>query len=292
MKDQTKLVSRIRACVRWGLRLVRNLLELVAGRDQRFLLVTPPLWHRQVVLDLGRRRTIPLHTRDLIDIEVIIQVFISHDYGLHRLARGEELRAHYRSILAGGTIPLILDCGANSGMAARYFAETYPAAKICCIEPDADNLALARRNNSATPVDFLLAGVGGQDGRASFIDPGGGHWAYRVEECADGSTEILSIDSLLQRYQPGEYTPFIVKMDIEGSEASVFDQEADWLDRVPLLIVELHDWMLPRRGNSRSFLAQVAKRDRDFVYLGENVFSIANHMPDARSPTAPCVSAG
>jgi hypothetical protein len=70
--------------------------------------------------------------------------------------------------------------------------------------------------------------------------------------------------------------PFIAKIDIEGGEAELFAAETGWVDQFPLLIVELHDWLLPRAGTSRSFLRCVAGLDRDFVYLGENVFSIAN----------------
>lgn len=46
----------------------------------------------------------------------------------------------------------------------------------------------------------------------------------------------------------------------------------------PLMIVELHDWMLPRTANSANFLKAVAARNRDFVFRGENVFSIRNPL--------------
>jgi len=38
----------------------------------------------------------------------------------------------------------------------------------------------------------------------------------------------------------------------------------------------LHDWLLPGQGTSRSFLKCMAALDRDFVHIGENVFSIRN----------------
>jgi hypothetical protein len=49
-----------------------------------------------------------------------------------------------------------------------------------------------------------------------------------------------------------------------------------WIDRFPLLVIELHDWLLPGQSTSRNFLREIALRDRDFVYRGENIFSIAN----------------
>jgi len=70
--------------------------------------------------------------------------------------------------------------------------------------------------------------------------------------------------------------PFIAKIDIEGGEADLFTPPTDWVDQFPLMIVELHDWLMPGQGTSRTFLQCVAGRDRDFVHIGENVFSIRN----------------
>ena len=72
------------------------------------------------------------------------------------------------------------------------------------------------------------------------------------------------------------YTPFLAKIDIEGAEADLFSRDTDWIDQFPLIIVELHDWLLPKQGTSRNFLRCIAARNRDFVYLGENIFSIRN----------------
>jgi hypothetical protein len=38
----------------------------------------------------------------------------------------------------------------------------------------------------------------------------------------------------------------------------------------------LHDWMLPGKGSALPFLRCVSALDRDFLYSGENVFSIDN----------------
>ena len=48
-----------------------------------------------------------------------------------------------------------------------------------------------------------------------------------------------------------------------------------WMNRTPIIIIELHDWMLPGEGTSLPFLKQVAQLDREFIYIGENVFSIS-----------------
>ena len=89
---------------------------------------------------------------------------------------------------------------------------------------------------------------------------------------------------LFQQYSEPPFSPFLVKMDIEGGEREVFNAEVDWVQRVPLIMIELHDWLLPGQGTSRPFLRCVSKLDRDFVYLGETVFSIDNSLGRDSSP--------
>ena len=72
--------------------------------------------------------------------------------------------------------------------------------------------------------------------------------------------------------------PFIVKLDVEGAEKDVFSGNTEWVARTPLIIVELHDWLMPRQGGATPFLRCISALDRDFVFIGENVFSIANDL--------------
>jgi hypothetical protein len=83
------------------------------------------------------------------------------------------------------------------------------------------------------------------------------------------------VPELLQQYpMSAGFLPFMIKVDIEGYESVLFEENVDWIDAFPLMTIELHDWALPGQGTSKNFLKAIAGRDRDFVYLGENVFSI------------------
>jgi hypothetical protein len=110
----------------------------------------------------------------------------------------------------------------------------------------------------------------------NLVDPGIGAWGYRVEERTDGGIRMMSINSLVGAPEHQMCEPFIVKIDIEGFERELFSKNTDWVDRFAVLIIELHDWMLPKERSSGNFLSTIAKLDRDFVYVGENVFSISN----------------
>jgi hypothetical protein len=47
---------------------------------------------------------------------------------------------------------------------------------------------------------------------------------------------------------------------------------------MPIVIVELHDWMLPGQAVARNFLRAISVLDFDFVHVGENVFCFNNEL--------------
>lgn len=195
------------------------------------------------------------------DLGVIAQMFESQDYSLGRLRRGAELHALYEALVQSGERPLILDAGANIGASAVFFGVHFPRAHIVALEPAADNFELLRANTAGLDVDARCAAIGAHDGTGVAV-----HAASRLisEKLAAG------------------YQPYIAKIDIEGGEQELFSRDTGWADGFALLIIELHDWLLPRAGSARNFLRWAAERDRDFVYIGENIFSIANEWTAGR----------
>jgi FkbM family methyltransferase len=235
-----------------------------------------PLFCRQTIYDRLNKKLLHVKARDLIDLDVIGQIFCDNDYGFEKFQRRGDISKYYHALVSDNSVPLIVDCGANSGMATKFFAETYPNAHIVAIEPDRKNFELAQQNNLGGNVTFILAGVGHSEDRGDIVDPKLGHWAYRIDTNANGSTEIVSINKILSE-RCGEFAkPFIVKIDIEGFESNLFLKNTEWIEKFPVLIIELHDWMLPKTANSNNFLKKIAQLDRDFIYVGENVFSISN----------------
>jgi hypothetical protein len=69
-----------------------------------------------------------------------------------------------------------------------------------------------------------------------------------------------------------------VKIDIEGAEADVFARNTDWLKRTPVVMIELHDWLFPKKQTAAAFLRCIADEPRDFIGAGENVISIAHNL--------------
>jgi FkbM family methyltransferase len=260
----------------WLSSLAKRSVGLMMGSTTRFVIITPPFLKRQLVYDARQRRLINCEVRDLTDYRILRQIFLHHDYDIEKSARADDIRRAYRAIIESGKTPLIVDCGGHIGLGTRYFCETYKEAFVVCIEPNESNLDVAKKNNRPGRADLLLAGVGSSRSRGSLQDPGIGSWGYRIEDSENGSIDVLTIEDVLKRYDPSQFSPFIIKIDIEGYESNLFADHTDWMDLFPMIVIELHDWMFPGQANSRNFLYQVSARNRDFVFDRENVFTVSN----------------
>lgn len=270
--------SSKKSFLNWIIKFSRRFIAIFLFRSKsRFIVLTPPIFSKQKIYDHQNRKIVSLSIRDEIDVLVMEQIFVDHDYNLGRLARHSELLGRYQRIIDSGKTPLVIDCGANSGMATLYFKETFPLTHIVSVEPDPSNMRLAKINSKGYEnITYIFGGVGNDLCRAELVDPGQGNWSQRVELKQSGGVEIFSLNSIVERFPDDSFEPFIIKIDIEGFEHNLFEKNTDWVDKFPLLIIELHDWMLPKLASSRNFLKVIANKNRDFIFIGENVFSISN----------------
>lgn len=203
------------------------------------------------------------------DMACMRDVFSKGEYDTRKLVRHTDIAAAYRDD------SLILDLGANAGYTALYFASQWPRARIVAVEPDEDNYSMLVKNTTGLSVSPVRAAMG-KDGWATLSDPGLGRVGLQTNMVGgevQGAVRSLSVPTLLERHRT--LRPFICKVDIEGAESDLFEN-ASWIDEFPVLIVELHDWLLPKGRRARSFLEAVACRDRDFVLFGHNVISVRN----------------
>jgi len=216
------------------------------------------------------------------DEQVVKDVFQQQQYNLNRLRRAPELVEFAKAQERKGRRPLIVDAGANIGASALYFVLTFPNACVVAIEPDRGNHHLLSKNTQGLHVKAYHAAVCSTKGRMNVFDPGEGHWGYRTRpieagETAAGSVPSLRINDLYDEYGH-DYFPFIVKVDIEGAERDLFAEATEWVAKTPVVIVELHDWLLPKQGIAQPFLKCISNLNRDFVQIGEDAFSIANDL--------------
>lgn len=229
-----------------------------AGRFRKDSLVTLQL------RDLGRIR---IRSRDS-DMSCLRQVFTNEQYRMGGPFE-ERTRSAYERILAEGSVPVIVDAGANIGAASLWFARAYREAIVIAVEPESGNFNLLRDNVAAIPkIRPMQAAIGGTSGFVRVSKPPHCSAGCRTERAEDG-VPMLTIAEAAALVENGRL--FIVKIDIEGAEKDVFEHDAAWIDDAQTIIVEPHDWMMPKAGTSQPFLRALSARDFDLLIMHENL---------------------
>lgn len=241
------------------------------------IIITPPPLPLQIILT--HHGPVRARIRSYFDWASLYEIFGSKEYDTKGFRHDEKLQAVYESMLKAGEVPLIIDGGCNVGFASLFFKMKYPKAVIIGVEPVVDNAELARRNlEGFQDVEVLTAAVSHSTGVLYVSDPGLGNNAFRTSVAAEGdhlSVPSLSIDDILA--QRKDCKPFIMKLDIEGFEKSLFETNTSWVDKFDVIMVETHDWMLPGEAISRPLMKVLGEHDRDLIFKGENLFSVKNY---------------
>jgi FkbM family methyltransferase len=219
---------------------------------------------------------------DTSDGPMLQQIFVQNEYNFDHLARYPELKDYYDRKSAQGKRGLIVDGGANIGASAVAFALGWSGSRVTAIEPDKGNFKLLTSNTGGLSITCVHGALAASPGKAKVVDIGHGEWAYQTQrvtdaEAEDDSVPYITIDEIF-RNNAKRCFPFIVKIDIEGAEADVYSANTDWIAATPLIVVEPHDWLMPKAGTSRAFLRCLAEHDRDFLICGENICSISNQL--------------
>ncbi|MGO8791718.1 MAG: FkbM family methyltransferase [Terriglobia bacterium] len=143
---------------------------------------------------------------------------------------------------------IIVDAGANIGMASIYFANRYPEAKIIAIEPEASNFAALARNVRPYPAIIPIhAALWNRDGEICVTQPdpatgARGNWAFVTREGDGANVRAITMTTLMKEMQIEAVD--VLKIDVEGAEREVFES-ADWIRNVRCLMIELHDRLRP-----------------------------------------------
>lgn len=215
---------------------------------------------------------------------VLGQIFTDQSYNLSTVKRIGEITELYFSILKSGREPCIVDAGANIGASSVYFALMMKGARVISIEPDEQNFTLLTKNVDGLNVTAVRAALT-SDGRSCEVnDIGNAEWGMVTSLLSEGNqvsaghqVQVVpgtTINDIFKEFPSA--LPFIVKIDIEGAEEEVFSKNAEWIRKVPLLIVEPHDWLFPGRGTMVNFFRKLSELNFDIEVSGENILVINN----------------
>lgn len=182
------------------------------------------------------------------DLAILDEVIIDRGYGF----------------ALNATPSVILDIGANIGLATLWFKHRYPDARIIAMEPDPESFALLERNTRHIQgVERVNAALTAIDGSIGLERGGLNPSAFHVRPLQPGErgVEAISMPSLLARLNLTAVD--LLKLDIEGAEKEVFEaHDIGWMEKVDVIAVELHDRMKP--GCGHAFFGAAARSPRNY----------------------------
>jgi FkbM family methyltransferase len=179
------------------------------------------------------------------DVEVYRDTFLKQEYD-------------YPTIFSPRTI---VDVGANCGMTSVFYANRYPAATVVAVEPEASNYAALVRNTRSYPnITPVHGALWSADGQVEVFPPWPrwkqwGKWGFRIRK--GKGCRAFTLTTLMR--EAGMETVDILKIDVEGAEREIFSS-CDWMDKVRLLAIELHDRETPGCSDAVNAVASQHQR--------------------------------
>ena len=184
-----------------------------------------------IKLAIGEKpRHLTLRTGRIGDLFVLYEILA---WGAYRISE---------KVVTPHQVTTIIDCGANIGVTALFFASKYPNAKIYSIEPDPSSFSILKLNAAQEPKIIPIHGciVAGQAETAKF-ETYGPAWRRKLsvaESSKSISVPSMTLDDLIEDYSIEQID--LIKMDIEGAERAVLSA-GNYLARTQSIVAELHD---------------------------------------------------
>ncbi len=259
--------------------ILRNLFK-----SYNFIILTPRfvsiLIKKVFIFDKNDKCIFYQNIRNYYDLLTVHEIFASEDYNLKKLSHWSNIYKIYSSILEKGKKPIIIDCGSNIGSSSKYFEKIFDQAFISMVEPDKINLEYSKKNISVNNKDFLNNVISCENKDFTFNNNFEDNRSYRVDDLGQNQIKGVTVEDIL-KLQDKNYEPFLIKIDIEGFEKNLFEKNYQWMDLFKVIIIEIHDWMLPNQSNSSNFINAMSESikkgvKRDLIISGENLISIKN----------------
>ncbi|MDD4251013.1 MAG: FkbM family methyltransferase [Candidatus ainarchaeum sp.] len=166
---------------------------------------------------------------------------------------------------------IIIDAGANVGYSAIFFARKFKDAKIYAIEPEKSNFEVLIKNTKKYKnIKSFNFALWDKNTKINLIETSFGKCGFVTEKIKSKKSTFvksLTINKLIKDNNIDVID--ILKIDIEGSEKEIFSKNFDWLSKVKLIFIELHENIRP--GCTKNFLKAISNYDCKIDKIGENL---------------------
>ena len=246
-------------------------------KKKRFLILNPNLslfGIRKILIYDKKIRTFFTHTiRNNFDLITIEEVYYYECYKIDDFKFFNNILKKIEKKKL-----LIVDCGSNIGCSTNYFINTFKNAKVISIEPDEDNFFLLKQNVKNDNSVLINSAVSNENFSYQIKDNKDNRAKSIIKVDQDNSKKTVTINQILNKKDTENFHPFLIKIDIEGHEKDLFSSNTEWFDKFEIIVIEIHDWMLPRESVSKGYLNCIVdsmkKNKRDLIIRGENLISI------------------
>jgi FkbM family methyltransferase len=250
-----------------------------------FVVLTPRLLSkiikRSLIFDKLNRDIFIQNIRNDFDLITIYEIFSEENYNLRKFEIWKSISKVLHSYEKENVKPLIIDCGSNIGSSSEYFKRCYRNGQIIMIEPDINNFKFSKKNTSIEERFLINNAISSDEKSLKFSNLSEDNRAYRIMD--DGNIDIKSttVENILKITGNG-FKPFLIKIDIEGFEKDLFLKNYQWIVFFDVIMIELHDWMLPNKNNSYNFINAINEICNenlrfDFLISGENLILVKNY---------------
>jgi FkbM family methyltransferase len=188
----------------------------------------------------------------------------------------------YYHFVAQTASPVILDCGANVGMASIYFKWLYPNSKIRAFEPDPTTFRLLQQNLKANRLDVetFNCALWDEDGELDFhVDASHPGSLLMSADPSRSKAEAIKVPSRkLSEFIDGPVD--FMKLDVEGAEHHVLKDliRTGKVKQIRQMAIEYHH----RIGQQKSCMAQFLQglEEADFEYqIHASRFPVTSDSP-------------
>lgn len=251
-----------------------------------FIVLTPRLLSklikRSLIFDKLNRDIFIQNIRNDFDLITIYEIFSEENYNLRKFEIWKSISKVLHSYQKENIKPLIIDCGSNIGSSSEYFKRCYRNGQIIMIEPDINNFKFSKKNTSIEDRFLINNAISSDEKSLKFSNLSEDNRAYKITD--DGNIDIKSttVENILNITGNG-FKPFLIKIDIEGFEKDLFLKNYQWIEFFDVIMIELHDWMLPNKNNSYNFINAINEICNenlrfDFLISGENLILVKNYL--------------
>jgi FkbM family methyltransferase len=139
-------------------------------------------------------------------------------------------RCYALSFLKPSQVETVVDLGAHIGLTTLFYYAQFPQARFVCVEPNPHNVELLRKNLRAlgSRAQVVAGAVSGRTGLLTF-DFSGRSWEGKLVSQPSGAgvrVRGYTVEEILRGHALP--TISILKVDVEGAEASMFEAPAGW----------------------------------------------------------------